>query len=69
MSSKLNFLKKFNLETVQSKNVVVGIVALTVLDLYALSQGINGILFTVVVTAIAAAIGVSLPKLQFIRRG
>ena len=41
--------------------VVTAILALTVLEIYALSRGINGILLTVIVGAICAIAGVAIP--------
>lgn len=42
--------------------MAIGIVCLTALEIFALSQGINGTLFTIVVAVIAAAIGVVIPN-------
>ena len=42
----------------KTKSVVItAIVCLTILELYALSQGINGQLFTLTLAAIAGAVG------------
>jgi len=43
------------------KIVVTGIVCITIIEIFALSKGINGILMTGVVGTIAAAIGVTIP--------
>ena len=44
------------------KVICLGIVALTALEMYALSQGINGTLFTAVIAIIGLAIGVTIPN-------
>ena len=44
--------------------VVTGIACITILELYALSKGINGVLLTTVIALIAAVIGVTLPQLK-----
>ena len=44
--------------------VVTGIVCITALEIYALSQGINGTLLKTVLVAIALAIGVTLPQVR-----
>ena len=49
------------------KVVVTGLVCLTFLEAWALFNGINGTLFTVVVAVIAAAIGVTVPTPKFIK--
>lgn len=41
--------------------VITGIVCLTLLEIAALFNGINGTLFTLVIIVIAGAIGVSIP--------
>ena len=38
----------------------IGLICLTTLELYALSQGINGTLFTIVIAIIGGAIGVTI---------
>ena len=43
-----------------------GMVCLTAAELYALSQGINGIIFTVYVAVIAGAIGENMDKQNFL---
>lgn len=43
------------------KVIVTGIVCLTILEVCALFNGINGTLFTLVVAVIGAAIGVTIP--------
>lgn len=42
--------------------VCTGLVCITVLELYALSQGINGTLFKMVLVAIAGGIGLIIPN-------
>lgn len=42
--------------------VITGIVALTALEIYALSQGINGTLLGIVIAIIGLAIGVTIPN-------
>lgn len=43
------------------KVIVTGIICLTVLEITALLNGINGTLFTIIVAVIGAAIGVTIP--------
>lgn len=47
--------------------VIVGIICLTFLEAIALIKGIDGIILTAVVAAIAAAIGVVIPTPKFMR--
>ena len=42
--------------------VCMAIISLTILEIYALSQGINGSLFTIVIAAIAGLGGYIIPK-------
>ena len=42
--------------------VITSLVCLTVLEIYALSQGINGTIFTIVMVAIAAIAGITIPN-------
>ena len=44
--------------------IITGIICLTGLEIYALSQGIDGTLFTFVIALIAGAIGVTIPAPQ-----
>lgn len=46
---------------VNANVIIVGIAALTILEVCALFNGVNGVLFTGVVAVIAAAIGVAIP--------
>ncbi len=48
-------------QTVDWRVVVTGLVCLTVLECFAMSQGINGWLLRLVVIAIATVIGVTIP--------
>jgi hypothetical protein len=41
--------------------VITGLICVTVLELFALSQGINGILLTMAIAIIAGAMGVMIP--------
>ncbi len=41
--------------------LITGIICLTLLEAWALYNGVNGTLFTIVIAAIAAAIGVVIP--------
>lgn len=49
------------------KIVVSGIICLTVLEIVALMNGINGTLFSLVVVIIGVAIGVTIPSDKFIK--
>ena len=51
------------------KVLITGIICLTLLEAFALSQGINGTLFTVIVIIIAGAIGVNIEKPNFLKGG
>ena len=42
--------------------IAIGLVCLTAAELYALSQGIDGALFTIFAGIIGAAIGVTIPN-------
>ena len=42
--------------------LIAGIAALTILEIYALSQGINGTIFSLVIAIIGLAIGVTIPN-------
>ena len=42
--------------------IATGLVCLTAAEIYALSQGINGTIFTVYIAIIAGAIGVFVPN-------
>ena len=45
--------------------VITGMLCITALEIYALSQGINGILLTSVIALLAATIGVHIPTPKF----
>jgi len=49
-------------ETIDWKIVVAGLMCLTAIQMFALSQGIDGTLMTLVIGIIALAIGVSIPN-------
>ena len=54
------------------KIICTGIIALTILEIYALSQGINGILLSVVIAIIGLAIGITIPSeiiIKFLKGG
>lgn len=42
--------------------IIVGMACLTCAEIYALSQGINGVMFSIFVAIIAGAIGVTIPN-------
>lgn len=44
-----------------NKIIITGLICLTVLEITALTQGINGTLLTVVIGVIAAVMGVAVP--------
>lgn len=47
--------------------VCTGLICLTALELYALSQGINGTLLRIMFIVIASAIGIVIPLDKFIK--
>ena len=49
------------------KIIMTGLICITIIELYALHQGINGVLLTIVIGIIAAACGVAIPKDKFIK--
>ena len=49
-------------ETIDWRIIATGLVCLTAAEVYALSQGINGTIFTIYVAIIAGAIGVFVPN-------
>ncbi len=54
------------------KIICTGIIALTVLEIYALSQGINGIILSIVIAIIGLAIGITIPSeiiIKFLKGG
>lgn len=55
-------------QVADTRVMMLGILCITVLELYALSQGMNGTLFALVVGLIAASIGVVLPQPKFLKR-
>ena len=42
--------------------VIAGIIGLVIIECFALSQGINGVLVGLVIAVIAGAIGVAIPR-------
>lgn len=52
---------------IDSKIVCTGLLCLTVLELYALSQGINGWVLSAIIGIIAGAIGIATPLDKFIK--
>jgi len=46
---------------IPAKIIICGLICLTILELAALSQGINGVLLRIVMGIIGAAIGTALP--------
>jgi len=54
--------KKKAKKKVDWRVLCVGLICLTVIELYALNRGINGTLMTFVLTIIGLAIGVALPN-------
>jgi len=55
-------------EQINASVIIAGIAALTILEACALFNGINGTLFTIVVVVIAAAIGVTIPTPNILKR-
>lgn len=49
-------------ERVNWKVLCTGLVCITAIELYALNQGMNGLILTTIVAIIAAAIGVVIPN-------
>jgi len=47
--------------------VIVGLICLTAIEIAAMLNGINGTVRTIVIAAIAAAIGVTIPLDKFIK--
>lgn len=58
MNGKPNLLKK---KAIPVAVIITGIICLTLLEIVALSVGINGTLFTFVIALIGLAIGVWIP--------
>ena len=55
-------MSKKKKEGMDWKVLITGIICLTALEIYALSQGINGMIFTIVIAIIGGAIGVTIPN-------
>lgn len=49
--------------------IITGIICLTLLEAWALYNGINGVYLTIVVAIIAGAIGVTIPVPKFVKGG
>ncbi len=54
-------------EKIDWRIVCIGIVCITVLELFALSQGINGTILSIVIAILALAIGITIPLDKIIR--
>ena len=48
--------------------VVTALVCITVLEIYALSQGINGVQLAIVIGAICTVAGIAIPRPKLFRR-
>ena len=55
------------MKSVDKQIVMLGIICLTILEIFALSMKINGTMFSLVVGVIALAIGVILPKPKMLK--
>lgn len=51
------------------KIVCMGLICITVLEIYAISKGINGILLTGVIAIIAGVTGFTQPQLKLMKGG
>jgi len=49
-------------KTIDWRIVCVGLICITALEIYALSQGINGTLLKIVIAILAGVIGVTIPN-------
>jgi len=49
------------------KIVCTGLACITTLEMYAISQGINGTLLSIVLVILAGAIGITIPSDKFIK--
>ena len=56
-----------NKKKIDVRTIWIGLICMTLLEVVALLKGINGILLTVVIGIIAAAIGIAIPKEKFIK--
>ena len=59
-------IKKF-LDGIHNKTVLIGILCLTIIEVIALLKGINGVVLTMVIGIIAAAIGITIPTPKFMK--
>lgn len=48
--------------------VCVGLACLTIAELYALSQGVNGTIFAIYVFIVAGVMGIAIPTPKFLNR-
>ncbi len=51
----------------KSQIIIMGIGCITILMLFALYKGINGILLTLAIGTIAAMVGVTIPRPKFLK--
>lgn len=49
-------------EKIDKSIIITGVICITIIELFALLMGINGVLLTAVLMIIAGAIGVAIPK-------
>lgn len=54
-------MAKKSIKSIDWRVLVAGILALAVIECFALANGVNGVLLTSIVAIIAAAIGIALP--------
>jgi|TARA_R100000501_G_C2611632_1_gene106118 hypothetical protein len=47
--------------------IITAMLCITGLEIYALSQGINGVLLTTVIGVLAAIVGIAIPKEKIIK--
>jgi len=56
------------IKTNASKGIIItGMICLTFLEAWALYNGINGTLYTLIIAVMAAAIGISIPTPKFLK--
>jgi len=53
---------------VEWRHICVGIICLTLLELFALYKGINGFVLTAVIAIIATSIGVAIPANKLVKK-
>ena len=54
-------------EPIKKEIIITGIICLTLLEAYALYNGINGTIFSIVLGIIALAIGVTIPTPKWVK--